>query len=472
MRGAELAQPRPRAFSGPLAGVTAVVSLSLLVGLLIQDPVRVRYVVAMTVIVALLGFAAHSPRLLLLGTVFWLTALGMIRRVVSEFSAITRFDPLLVVGPIALGILVLAAARSGVFSARTHLSRSVLVLTVLILLGAVNPLEGSLLSGIAGLLFVLVPTLGFWAGRRLDDRAIEFVFKLVAALGVAAAAYGLVQTLVGFPTWDRLWIDEVRSTFTSLDVGGVVRPFSSFSSEAEYASYLTVAIVIYVGAALRPRYLLLAVGALAVLVPALVLESSRGAVLLVVVALGAMLGAWRRLPLVLAAGLGALLIVALGFGLRSYGPTSFSTSTSGALISHDVAGLADPLNPQKSTVGGHLSLIVSGVKSAFTNPLGKGIGSVTIASSTFGGVTARTEADPSDMAVALGLPGLVAYLAVCILGIRLVYIAASSRRDLLSIVGLGVVVVTLFQWLNGGNYSVAFLPWLVLGWTDRREEAQ
>ena len=90
-------------------------------------------------------------------------------------------------------------------------------------------------------------------------------------------------------------------------------------SEAEYASYLTVAIVIYVGAALRPRYLLLAVGALAVLVPALVLESSRGAVLLVVVALGAMLGAWRQLPLVLAAGLGALLIVALGFGLRSYG---------------------------------------------------------------------------------------------------------------------------------------------------------
>jgi hypothetical protein len=27
--------------------------------------------------------------------------------------------------------------------------------------------------------------------------------------------------------------------------------------------------------------------------------------------------------------------------------------------------------------------------------------------------------------------------------------------------------VTLLQWLNGGHYGVAFLPWLVLGWVER-----
>jgi hypothetical protein len=47
------------------------------------------------------------------------------------------------------------------------------------------------------------------------------------------------------------------------------------------------------------------------------------------------------------------------------------------------------------------------------------------------------------------------------------------RRDALSLVALGVLVVTLLEWLNGGQYAVAFFLWLTLGWIDRanREEA-
>jgi hypothetical protein len=467
-RSAKLVPPRLRGLSRSAAAAAGFVALSMLAGRLTQDPVHVRYVVAATAAVTLLGLGTRSPRLLLLGAVFWLTALGLVRRLVSEVGSANRLDPLLLIGPLALGMLVLLAARGGVFELRTRLSRAVFVLSVLILLGSVNPLQGSLFGGIAGLLFILVPTFGFWIGRNLDDHAIELVFKLVALLGVAAAAYGLVQTVAGFPPWDQHWIDQV--TFGSLNVSGVIRPFATFSSAAEFAAYVGIAIVVCVGAASRIRYLPLAAAALALLIPALVLESSRGAVVLVVVALGAMLGAWRRLPLVLAAGLGALLLFGLAFGLRSYGPTTYGNTASGQLISHEVSGLSDPLNPQTSTVGAHLSLVLNGMRSAFSNPIGQGIGAVTISGSTFGGVTASTEADPSNMAVALGPPGLIAYLVVFVLGIRLVYTAARTRRDPTSLIALGIVVVTILQWLNGGLYSVAFLPWLVLGWADRKEE--
>ena len=447
-------------------GVIFLVGFSLLIGRATQDPLHIRYVVAAIAVIAFLGVGTKSPRLMLYGVVFWLTALGLTRRLVSEVGPVGHLDPLLLVGPLVLGLLVLAAAQRGALKLDTRLSQAVLVLSVLILLGAVNPLQGSLFGGIAGLLFVLVPTLGFWIGRSLDDRSIGFVFGSVAVLGVAAAAYGLLQTLSGFPAWDQKWIDQV--TFTSLNVNGVIRPFATFSSAQEFAMYTVVAIVIWIGAVFRVRYVLLALGALVVLVPALVLESSRGAVVLVILALAVMLGSWLRLPLVLAAVLGALLLLALAFGLRSYGPNTFSSTRSGALTSHEVAGLSDPLNPQASTAAIHFSLVVNGIRSAFSNPVGTGIGSVTIAGATFGGVSASTESDASNVAVALGLPGLLAYLTVFVLGFRLVYKAARARRDLLAVIGLGIVTVTLFQWLNGGSYAVAGLPWLVLGWSDRR----
>ena len=437
----------------------------LVVGRLVQEPTHVREVVAVAAVTLIFGVAARSPGLLLPSMALWLAALGMVRRLVTEVGVQNKLDPLLLVGPLGLGLLALWGMRRIPNESRTPLTKAIFVLTLLILLGSLNPRGGSVFSGIAGLLFVLVPTFGYWIGRNVDDRALRRLFKLIAVLGLGAAAYGLLQTLAGFPSWDQQWIDQVA--YASLNVQGVIRPFASFSSASEYAGFLAVGIVIWVGAAFRIRYAALSALALALLIPALVLESSRGAIVMLLVALGMMLGASRRLPLLLAVGVGALLLFGLAFGLRSYGPSTSSNTTSGQLISHDVAGLSDPLNPQTSTVGVHLSLVLSGVKSAFTDPVGRGIGAVTIAGRTFGGVTAGTEADPSNMSVALGLPGLLAYLAVLILGVRRVYRVACARRDPLALIALGIVAATLLQWFNGGLYSIAFLPWLAFGWADR-----
>ena len=48
------------------------------------------------------------------------------------------------------------------------------------------------------------------------------------------------------------------------------------------------------------------------------------------------------------------------------------------------------------------------------------------------------------------------------------YKAAKLRRDRLALCAFGVLVAMAFHWLNGGQYSVAILPWFLLGWLDRQ----
>jgi hypothetical protein len=92
---------------------------------------------------------------------------------------------------------------------------------------------------------------------------------------------------------------------------------------------------------------------------------------------------------------------------------------------------------------------------------------VTLAGTKFGGAEASTEADPSNAAVAWGIPGLIAYLVISISGLLRGYQLAFIRRDWLAPAALAILILMLSQWLNGGQYAVAFLPWLLLGWIDR-----
>jgi hypothetical protein len=89
-----------------------------------------------------------------------------------------------------------------------------------------------------------------------------------------------------------------------------------------------------------------------------------------------------------------------------------------------------------------------------------------------GGVGRSTEVDPSNVAVALGFPGLIAYVAALGLGLARAYKVARLRNDALAFIALGTLAATLFQWFNGGFYLVAFLSWLALGWVDRRAGAR
>jgi hypothetical protein len=204
---------------------------------------------------------------------------------------------------------------------------------------------------------------------------------------------------------------------------------------------------------------------------ALVLASARSVVFLTVVALFVMLASRSGRKLGGAAIAGIAGIVAVIFVAGQFGGTSVPTPTSSApgvspLTSHLVTGLANPTGSH-STLGAHARELVRGVTAAFTHPLGSGTGSVTIAASHFAtGQHLTTEIDPGNAGEALGLLGLVLYVVILACALATTYRLASYRRDALGLAALGLIMVTLFQWLNGDLYSVTWLVWLILGWVD------
>jgi hypothetical protein len=485
-KGVLLAEPRfgsgaGRPVRGPIApgergpwalsiGIAAVVA-----GVALTRSQWTQVVLLIGVVPFLLAVALRSPRHLVFVLAPWLVALGLLRRLLLGLgSHALGGDPLLLVEPTVVVLLAAVAFGRGAARDRSVLAKGVLALCVLALLEAVNPLQGGLAVGLGGLLFVLVPMLAFWVGRALvDEKTLRRLFLLIGALAVPAAAYGLIQTYVGFPAWDARWIQTVTATgtYAALDVGGVVRAFSSFSSSAEYASFLGIGIAVWFSWGRQPERIPVVLLGLALLGTAVVLESSRGVVVLSIVAVGVMAAAVARVRVGSAALWGIAAVSLLYLGVSHLSPTAGGAGPTAALLQHQIAGFSQPLNSESSTLGIHLSELASGLKSSITDPLGHGTGAITSAAAVFGGAVQGTEVDASNAGVAFGLPGLVAYGVVAIAGLAAAYRLASSRRDWLAVAALGVLVATFLQWLNGGQYAVAWLPWLVLGWVDRTVRA-
>jgi hypothetical protein len=444
------------------SGVLAATLLVALVAAADRPRVALALVIGLTLL--LTGLGASRPMLVLL--VVWLVALGFVRRLVSLAAPFDQHDPLLLVGAFGIVLLSIAALPGNGLLHRSPLAMTVLAVQAAIVASAFNPAQGSLLVGLTGLLFMLVPTMGFWIGRGLaDDATVERLLRLIALLGILVAVYGLLQTFEGFPSWDATWIRE--RGYLALNVGDATRPFGSFASSAEYVLFLGVALVACLAFGLRASSSLPLLGGVALLGTAMFLSSTRGAVFTLAGALALMAMARRRVPLPLAPIVAAVAVLAVSPLVERLGPAAIGDGAATDLVRRQVEGLSDPLDPGSSTLVIHLAMIGDGIRSILDNPVGSGAGTVTLAAVKLGGQGGSTEADPSNLAVALGLPGFLAYAALATIAFHRAYRLASERRDALSLAILGLLAVTFFQWFTGGHYAVTFVVWLALGWLDR-----
>lgn len=446
-------------------GVSLVVIAAGFGGLLVAGSGGVRTALALSVALPLVVIALRAPRAALCSLVVWLVALGLVRRVTSGVSPKAAWgDPLILVGAITWVVLLVVAIERGAFARRTRLTNVVLVLWALLAVSALNPLQGGLTVGFGGTLVVVVPMAAFFVGRALvDDRLLGRLLWLVAWLGLVVAVYGLVQTFWGFPSWDEAWIRN--EGYAALNVDGVIRAFASFSAASEYAGFLGLAVAAWLAHARGVLRLPVVAGALALLALALWLESSRSIIVITIASIGLMLAARAGVPLGRSLLLGVAVIAALPFVIGRLAPAQFSGDAGGRLAQHQVEGLADPFG-ENSTLPAHIELVRGGIISGVENPVGYGVGSITISGAKYGGVTGDAEGDPGRAPFAAGILGLVAYAAVVLIAIPSAYRLAARRRDPVSLAALGFLAVTLFQWLNGGQYAVIFWPWLVLGWVD------
>jgi hypothetical protein len=447
----------------------AVLGAILVVAYVSADPAQVRAAVALALVFVSLAVGLVWPERLLYGLAGWLVVLGLVRRLVSLAAPVTSRDPLLVVEPLAVAVLIVALSHRSAGIPRTRLSTAVAVMSGLIGLSALNPKQGGPFVGLAGLLFLLVPTLGFWVGRTVcTDEVFRRLLKLVAALAVPVAVYGLVQTFVGFPRWDEQWIQEVGQSYQALNVGSAVRPFASLPSSAEYAYVLAVGLVVWLVFGFRAVRLPVTLAVVGLLGTALVFESSRLVVFLSAAALIAVGVSRLRLSAPAAAVVVLLSFVATSAVVGKLAPNyQASGSASSDLVGHQLQGLANPLQTKSSTFFIHLSLVTDGIKSAVAHPVGVGAGAVSLAAGKFGSVGHQSEADPSNLAIAAGIPGLATYLVVAVLAFIRTYSLARRRRDALSLSALAIVTIVFLQWFNGGQYGIALLLWVTLGWIDR-----
>jgi hypothetical protein len=446
-------------------GASLVVAMAAVVGLLVASPGGLRIATALTVALALILIAFRLPQAVWYLLVVWSVSLGLVRRLISSVSPKEPSgDPLLLVGGAVWVALLALAVERGAFANRTRLTTAVLVLWSLLLVSAVNPLQGGLAVGLAGSLVVVVPMSAFFVGRALvDDRLLSRLLWLVACLGLVVAGYGTVQAFRGFPSWDAAWIRD--EGYAALNVRGTIRPFASFSAGSEYAVFLGIGVVAWFAQARGVLRWPIVAAALALLSTALWYEASRGIIVMTVAAIWLVLAARVGLRLWRSLLLGAVIIAALPFVLGVLAPSQFSSAPTDRLAQHQVEGLSDPFG-ETSTLPLHIEMVQRGLASSLREPLGVGVGATTIAANKFGGTHQNTEADLGNVPVATGMPGLLAYGAVVALGMPRAYRLAATRRDAVSLAALGILAVTFLQWLTGGHYAVMFWPWLVLGWVD------
>lgn len=441
---AMFAAGRTAADVSTLRWVTTAVAVFVVGALMLRDPVR--GALALTV---------------------WLVVVGTLRRMLTGLDGFTdTADPLLAVTPVLLVLLGAVGLAAGAMRDRTRFTLAFVAFLGLLVVTAFNPGQGGPVIAITGIAVSVSPMFAFFAGRSLMDRGeLTRVVGVAGLLAVPVAVYGIVQARVGFPSWDSRWITE--QGYVALFVAGtnVARPFSSFPSGQTFATFAALGLVVVVAFWRHlPRVVALSTSLL--LLVAMLYSGVRQVTVFTVAALGLMAAARVGWGPVRAVVVGVLALAALPLTVQFVSPDAFGGS-SGALIVHQVRGLSDPFSSD-STLTGHIDLVGNGIRVAFQEPIGLGIGSVS-ASGRIGDTSnvAAAEADLGNAGIAAGIAGLALYVAVATMGLLRAYRLASTRRAPLELAVLGILMVTFQHWLSSGVAAATWLTWLALGWVDR-----
>lgn len=423
-----------------------------------------RTVLSVGLALVVTGLALRNPKAALPVLVGWLILLGATRRIVSGSTGTIGSDPLLLVGPAGLGLLTVASWRA-MPTGGTRLGRVVALLGALVIIAVVNPIQGGVLVGLAGLLFFLVPLLGFWIGRAVEEVQFRLVLDVIAWMSLAGALYGLVQTFVGFPIWDERWVAS-NPGYLALDVNGVTRGFGTMSSFAEYGLLLAFGIVVWVlapPARARGPIRWVAVATAGV---ALLYCGSRGPIVTLLFALGVAVAVRRGWGQGRALAAAAVFLVLAPWLLARVAPEQRESGERGELIARQLDGLGSPLDRQRSTLPGHVDSTYEAIKEATRRPLGAGPGAASQAASKFGDGDSGAENDVSKAGVALGIPGLALYGYVALWFMTTGFRTAQRTKSTVDVVAIALIAAGSLQWLNGGLYAVAPLIWLAFGWLD------
>ena len=219
----------------------------------------------------------------------------------------------------------------------------------------------------------------------------------------------------------------------------------------------------------RARWLaLLGLAGFLIASAALVLSGVRTYLVLLVVALPIVViilwGKRSWVVLVPALVVGVLVVGALS----QVDPDDLTNEGVQAALRRVVITVNDPFAADQAdnTLQIHYENAKRGVEEGFDHPLGHGTSATGIRGEDLGQRYTSTDFDISDAAVSFGIPGLLVTLAVVVLGFVSAIRVALRRRAFEQVVLVGVLVVSIGAWFQGGHYAMAPFLWLFLGRAD------
>lgn len=456
-------------FTRQVALAMFISCVGLIIGYLATNPGQYRLLIAITVFAGLFAISLRKPVISLFIILILLPFTGLFRRLLIPVAGWTSFDPLLLVAPVL--ILIFGAhwfVKRWLFErepikADTRLFMLVLLFLLLSCIQIVNPLQGSLLVGAGGVLYYIVPLMWMVLSREYFNTTHMRVLQVIVyVIGLVAAIYGIIQTHVGFTSFEILWID--LGGYAALRVGESVRAFSVFPSAQEFVNYMSMGVAIGWAHLLRGRWIfkILIACTLPVLCYAIFMVGSRTPVILnllaiTIVTLLMYRSIWARILIVL---------VAIAVGVLGMNGLSKLADSKNDLILHQVNGLMNPLDEEHSTFFLHLDYFIEGIIKGFRMPIGHGLGSSTQAAKTLGGAGGQnTEYDISDIMVSHGIVGGVLYLLMMVMVLRLLF--SLPRQDPLNIALLGTMLATIGFWMIGELTAVNAVLWVSIGYLDK-----
>jgi len=428
-------------------------------------------------LLVVLGLLCLPPRRGTYILLAFLPFMYFLRRQVLYFDKFAARDPILLFPPlvtvtIVFGVVVFYGDRLSYFLARSALLKAVAALLFLFVLQVLNPLQGSVLVGLAGGLFFVIPTVWVFMGLLLDQRDIRKIFGLILAIGTVTALYGIYQHYIGFT---EVELYELESKGFLKEFGERPRSMSTFAGLSDFSLYMattgTLCFAYYWNA--RRNFLYLALLGLNLF--ALLWTASRTSILILAFSIITFLIVSSKQPRqVFVRGLVALLFVG-GFYLYLYSYTPVEIyrahGSTDPFIAHTIAGVAHPT--EESSFKKRLSTYSYIVGEGFLEyPFGRGLGSTTTAAERFvGGQIFTVDSYFFEIIHGSSIVAGILFIVIVVLFFRASLKLALRHRDVLA---YRVVTGLLAGFFLGSVFGYSIrdtiggpLAWLLIGWMVR-----
>jgi hypothetical protein len=349
----------------------------------------------------------------------------------------------------------------------------VTLLTLVLALSIFNPIQGGVLAGLGGSVFLLFPVLWFFFGRTYMSAALlNRQYQLMSAIAVITVLYGAYQSALGVPDFERQWI--ISRDFSSMWVGDFIRPFSTFPNPEEWSRYMAVAATVAMGFLLTGASHKLWWGLVNLACTAgLVLAGIRISVFGYLVSVAVLCVVARTSVVGMLARLAGLIVIVTAYVFLAPAPSPAEIYASDvawrAFFGHTMRGVSSPLQEETLWIRAELwwNLFTDVIPQY---PIGMGLGVPTLGAWRFDSATrVGTESYAIAVFVATGVIGgglLLAALAVISWRSWILCRTRSDRNAWITCAILGNIVFTSLVANSLSLYTIGPIGWVLMGWVS------